>query len=351
MKAFVLRGGRGCFEERDIPAAAAREVVVRTTTASVCSADAACVNGEFPAVDGVVLGHEAVGVVHEIGAGVEGFVVGQRVTVASTTPCGVCTNCQRGFSGHCGGQAWGGYSYGLSRDGSLAEYFVVPSAAFNLVSIPGDVSDEAAVCVPDTIASGSTGPEAAGIPLGGAVAVFGQGHVGLGATMTARAMGAGLVIAVKATPGGDALAHAVGADVLLNMSDHDVVAEIRRLTFGQGADVAIEASGTVAAFPKAVAATRLGGTIAVLSSYAGDSSAQLTIPLEDWGNGIGDKTILSTFQQSGRERMQRLLQLVRFGRLDPSPLITERYSFEETDQALADLFHRKPGLVKPIITF
>jgi len=351
MKALVLRGGRAAIERRPVPSACPGEVVIRTTAASLCSADAACVSGKFPTPDGTVLGHEAVGVVHEVGALVSGFSVGQRVTVASTTPCGQCTDCQRGFSGHCGGTAWGGYTFGVSRDGSLAEYFAVPFARHNLVPIPDGVTDAAALCVPDTLSSGSTGPEAARFPLGGTVVVFGQGHIGLAATMTARALGAGLVVTVKARPGGEALAKTVGAHYALNLAKHDIEAEIRQLTAGAGADCAVEASGVVESFPRAVAVTRLGGVIAVLSSYSGPDDASLAIPLAQWGWGIGDKTILSTFQRSGSERLGRLLRLIENGRIDPTPLLTQRYAFDDVERALDHITAREPGHIKPLITF
>jgi len=290
-----------------------------------------------------------VGVVHEVGALVKGFRLGQRVTVASTTPCGQCVNCQRGFSGHCHQTAWGGYTFGVSRDGTLAEYFVVPQAAFNLVAIPDDVDDPAALSVTDSIASGSTGVEAARVPLGGVVVVFGQGHIGLAATATARASGAGLVLTVKASPGGEDLARAMGADHALNLAEHDVAAEVHRLTDGLGADVAVEATGVRASFPHAVQVTREGGVIAVLSSYEGPADATLDIPLAHWGWGIGDKTILSTFQQSGSERMGRLLRLIATGRIDPRPLFTQSYGFDDIPRAVEDLRNRLPGHIKPLI--
>jgi threonine dehydrogenase-like Zn-dependent dehydrogenase len=317
----------------------------------MCSADVACVTGEFAAPDGIVLGHEAVGVVHEVGSLVKGFVPGQRVAVASTTPCGHCANCQRGFAGHCQNTAWGGYSYGVRTDGSLAEYFTVPAAAYNLAAIPDDVSDAAAVCVTDTIASGSTGPEAAQFPFGGVVVILGQGHIGLAATMTARVLGAGLVITVKARPGGEELAKKLGADICLNLAEHDVEHVVRKLTAGVGVDCAVEASGVQSSFPTAVAMTREGGTIAVLSSYSGPDDSALSLPLAHWGWGIGDKTILSTFQRCGGERLSRLLRLVETSRLDPSPLLTQAYPFEDVEQALADVAERRPGHVKPLITF
>ncbi|MFG2732342.1 alcohol dehydrogenase catalytic domain-containing protein [Streptomyces canus] len=351
MKALVARDGKAVVENRPVPQAGPGEVVVRTTAASLCSADVASARGEFPTPDGTVLGHEAIGTVHEIGDGVTGFSIGQRVTAASTTPCGHCANCQRGFTGHCGGTAWGGYTSGISRDGSLAEYFTVPYASYNLAAIPDAVSDEAAVCVPDTLASGSTGPEAARIPFGGTVVVFGQGHIGLAATMAARVLGAGLVITVKARAGGEELAKRVGADHALNLTEHDIEAEIGRLTAGAGADCAVEASGVVDSFPRAVAVTREGGVVAVLSSYTGPGDAALRIPLAEWGWGVGDKTVLSTFQRCGSERMERLLRLVETGRLDPTVLLTRRYHFDDVERAFADMAARPAGHIKPLITF
>jgi threonine dehydrogenase-like Zn-dependent dehydrogenase len=351
MRALVLHDNDGRIEQRPIPVAGPTDVVVRTTVASLCSADVACVQGVLPTPAGTVLGHEAVGVVHEAGELVTGFESGQRVAVASTTPCGGCENCQRGYAGHCGGVAWGGYTFGVSRDGSLAEYVAVPQAAINLAVIPEAVGDEAALCATDTLLSGTTAAESAGVPLGGTVAVFGVGHVGLAAAYGARQLGAALVVSVKARPGGGDLARAMGADVVLNLTDHDVEKEIRERTCGQGVDVAIEATGCVDAFPRAVAVTRLGGVIAVLSSYTGPPGATLPIPLEHWGWGIGDKTIVGAFQRCGSERLGRLLRLIEAGRIDPQPLLTHTYRLDEAPRALAALAAREPGLVKPLIRF
>lgn len=365
MKAFVSRDGVVKVEERPIPVPGPHDVIVRTSVASMCSADVAAAVGDFDVVSegsthdpaneasshGIVLGHEAVGKIHALGDRVEGFSVGQRVAAASTTPCGQCENCQRGFGGHCGGTMWGGYTAGVTRDGTLAEYFTVPDARFNVAPIPDRLSDEGALIVTDTLASGSTGLEAANLPLGGVVVIFGQGHVGLGATMTAKLKGAGLVITVKSRPGGEALARSVGADVTLNHSEHDVQAEILRLTNGVGADCVVEASGVKSAFSDAVAATRLGGEVSVLGTYAGDANETLPIPLAHWGWGVGDKKILTTFQRSGSERMRRLMRLVERGLIDPTPLFTHEYPFAEVTRAFNELQNGQAGVVKPLIRF
>jgi threonine dehydrogenase-like Zn-dependent dehydrogenase len=350
MRALVRRGASAILETRPVPVAGPTDAIVRTTAASMCSADIAALVGDIDVPDGRVLGHEAVGTVHALGHDVDGFEIGDRVAVSSGTSCGRCRNCQRGYDGHCGGREWGAYSSGVSRDGSLAEFFTVPDARRNLAPIPDGVEDWAAVCAADSLCTGTSAYEQAALPLGGVVAVFGQGHVGLGATAGGRVSGAGLVVTVKARAGGEDVSRAMGADVCLNLAEHDVVAEIDRLTEGHGVDVAVEASGVRESFPRAVEVTRLGGVISVLSSYNGPPDAELSIPLAHWGWGVGDKTVLSNFARTGNERLGRVLRLVSTGRLDPAPMITHRYRFDEVDQAVADLRARR-GVIKPLITF
>lgn len=351
MRALVARSGSVVLEERPIPSAGDTEVVVRTTAASLCGADTSGVTGSFGVADGTIIGHESVGVVAEVGRAVQGFSVGDRVAVGSATACGQCRNCQRNDHGHCRGKLWGAYSAGVERDGSMAEFFTVPDAGRNLARIPNDVPDDLAVCVTDTLASGTTGPEAAAVPLGGTVAVFGQGHIGLGAAAGARLIGASRVIAVKASPGSEDVSRAMGADICLNLAEHDVIAEIHALTDGEGVDCAIEASGVIASFPRVLEATRFGGTAVVLSSYDADDAATLQIPLAHFGFGLGEKTILSTFSRTGNERLERLFALVQMRRVNLSPLITHHYRFDDAPQAFTDLVVRKPGLIKPLILF
>src|SRR5439155_15297858 len=173
---------------------------------------------------------------------VKGLAPGDRVAHNVTAECGRCPNCQRGRHSQCGGLL-GSYRFAVTIDGMMAEYFVAPEADFNLARIPDAVTDEQAVLVSDTISTGFSGAERGEIPLGGAVAVFGQGHIGLGATAGARLVGAGLVIAVKATPRRFELSRTLGADVVLATGERDPVAAIMELTDGAGVDTAIVAAG------------------------------------------------------------------------------------------------------------
>ena len=125
----------------------------------------------------------------------------------------------------------------------FAPYFHVNNAAANLAPIPEAVPDEAAVYTSDMMSTGFIGAEHAHIPIGGTVAIFAQGPVGLMATVGARLLGAGLVIAVENMPGRQELAKHFGADVVVNFEDQDPVEAIMELTHGQGVDAAIEALG------------------------------------------------------------------------------------------------------------
>jgi threonine dehydrogenase-like Zn-dependent dehydrogenase len=143
----------------------------------------------------------------------------------------------------------------------------------------------------------------------------------------------------------------LGADRVLNFDDGDPVQTILELTDGEGVDLAIEASGAPDSFPNAVKVTRLGGTICILSSYAGDPDASLRVALADYGWGLADKTIFGPMSKAGRPRLSRMVRLLANGHADLSPLITHEYAFADAEQAFADLRDRRDGIIKPLITF
>ena len=214
---------------------------------SICTSDVHTVRGVIPIPAGRVLGHESVGVVYWIGANVARCKAGDRVAVNAVTPCGKCDYCQRGFSSQCGGML-GGYKFTAQRDGNLAEYFLVNDVDYNLVRIPASLSDEQALYTTDMMSTGFAGAENAEIPLGGTVAIFAQGPVGLCATLGARLLGAGLVIAVESKPDRKELASQFGADVVIDPTLGDPVEQIMQITGRVGVDSAIEAVGLPTTF-------------------------------------------------------------------------------------------------------
>src|SRR5215208_1718190 len=248
MKANVFHGkNRFQVEEVDKPRAGAGEAVIKVTLTTICGTDLHIVRGEYPVAPGLVIGHEPVGVIEELGEGVSGYEIGDRVLVGAITPCGQCRACLSGHSSQCGHgegiEAIGGWRFGNTINGAQAEYLSVPYAQANLAKIPSELRDEQVVLLADIASTGFSGAESGGVKIGDTVVVFAQGPIGLCSTAGARLMGAALVIGVDGDDTRLAMARCMGADVVLDYRKTDVVAEVKRLT-GGGVDVAIEALGT-----------------------------------------------------------------------------------------------------------
>jgi len=351
MRAAVFEGpGKITLQERAMPECGPNDAIVRVAMTTICGTDVHILKGEYPVAPGRIVGHEPVGVIHELGAAVSGYDVGDRVLVSAITPCGTCFFCQNHVEAQCSGHRdeWemiGGWRLGNSADGVQADYFRVPYAQANLAKIPDDLSDEQCLLLADIASTGISAAETAEVRIGQTVAVFAQGPIGLCATAGARLKGASLIIGVDAIEGRLNLSRRMGADEVIDFTQEDPVAAIKRLTEGRGVDVAIEALGKQETFEWCLEATRPGGIVSSLGVYGG----KLEVPVEPFVYGIGDKRILSTLCPGGKERMRTLMELVRHGRLDLSPLITHRFGLDEIEDAY-DLFaNQRDGVVKVAI--
>ena len=352
MNCFVMHGiGKVGLVEKPVPRPGPIDAVIRTTAALICTSDTHTVAGAIGDRHGLTLGHEAVGVIHELGELAEAsglFRIGQRVAVSAITPCYACDNCQRGYPSQCGGML-GGWKFANVKDGSFAEYFHVNNAVANLAAIPDRISDEQAVYCSDMLSTGFVAAEFANIPLGGSVAIFSQGPVGMMATVGARLRGAGLVIGVESMPNRIALAKTYGCDVIVDFTKEDPIEAILKLTDGKGVDSAIEALGSAKTFAACVSVTRPGGTISNIG-YHGDGDS-VPIPREAWGVGMGDKTIRTGLCPGGSERMHRLMRLIETKRVDPLALTTHRFPFHDIERAFQMMQTKADGMIKPLITF
>jgi threonine dehydrogenase-like Zn-dependent dehydrogenase len=349
MKANVFHGKNKIrIEEVDKPRAAAGEAVIRVTLTTICGTDLHIVRGEYPVAEGLVIGHEPVGVIEELGEGVTGYSIGDRVLVGAITPCGQCHACLSGHAAQCGHgdgyEALGGWRFGNTINGAQAEYLRVPYAQANLAKIPDELRDEQVVLLADIASTGFGGAESAQIKIGDSVVVFAQGPIGLCATAGARLMGASLIIGIDGDDHRLAMSKRMGADVTLDYRDVDVVAEVKRLT-GGGADVAIEALGIQQTFESALRCLRPAGTLSSLGVYSG----KLEIPYAAFAAGIGDHRIVTTLCPGGKERMRRLMEVVRRGRVDLTPLLTHTFKLDDISAAY-DLFgERLDGVMKVAI--
>jgi alcohol dehydrogenase len=352
MRAAVFKDVRDIhIEEVPIPKSGPTDAIVKITTTTICGTDSHIWRGEYPVAPGRVVGHEPAGVIHEVGESVTGYEVGDRVVVGAITPCGTCYFCQAGDFSQCAGyeDQWGiigGWRLGNSMDGVQADYFRVAYAQSNLAPIPDDMTDEQCLLLADIASTGISAVETADVKIGETVAVFAQGPIGLCATAGARLKGAALVIGIDAIEKRLHLSREMGADEVIDFTQQDPVAAIKRLTGGRGVDVAIEALGRQETFQWCLEATRPGGTVSSLGVYGG----KLEVPVEPFVYGIGDKRILTTLCPGGKERMRTLMDLVRHGRIDLSKLITHRFPLDEIEAAY-DLFaNQRDGVVKVVIT-
>ena len=335
MKANVFRApGKFGLEEKPIPTAGSGEAVVRVTLTTICGTDIHIVRGEYPVRPGLTIGHEAVGVIHEIGPGVTGYHIGQRVLVGAITPCGQCDGCLSGHTSQCGGLL-GGWKLGNTIDGVQAEYFVVPYAQANLTVIPNGLSDEQVLLLADIASTGFAAAESGRIRLGDIVAVFAQGPIGLCATLGAKLMGASQILVVDSDPFRLEIAQSLGATAGILAKD-DSVRAIREFTSARGVDVAIEALGIQSTFENALRVLRPGGTLSSVGVYSG----HLQVPLDAFGAGIGDYRIVTTLCPGGKERMRRLMRLVEAHRIDLTPLLTHTFTLDQVDRAY-ELFGRR----------
>jgi len=342
---FVERGAIR-LQEVARPKAGPGQALVKVTLTTICGTDVHILKGEYPVKPGLVVGHELVGVIEEVGDGLTGYAKGERVIVGAITPCGQCRACLSGDGAQCshGGDTFdaiGGWRFGNTINGCQADYVLVPDAQANLAKVPDGLTDEDVILCPDIMSTGFSAAERGKVKIGDAVVVFAQGPIGLCATAGARLAGASLIIAVDSVPKRLEQSKRMGADVVLNHVEQDVVAEIKRLT-GGGADVAIEALGQQATFEKCLRSVRAGGTVSSLGVYSG----HLQVPLDAYAAGLGDHTIVSTLCPGGKERMRRLLSVVNAKRLPFRELVTHSYRLDAIEDAYELFAHQRDGVMK-----
>ena len=327
--------GKVAMRTIEIPSPGPGQALLRTRLSTICGSDIHIVDEipELPA--GTPLGHEAVGEVVDAGEGVTSFRQGDRVIPSCIFGCGLCARCQDGHLQLC--ERFGSPMNLLF--GAQGEYFLVPNAELNMTKIPDALDDEAVLFATDIMSTAFGAIEAADLRYGDSVAIFAQGPVGLCVTAAARARGAGLVVAVEGIPARAAMAKRLGADVVV--APDDAVSAILGLTNQKGVDVAVEALGKQATLESAARVTRLGGVLSSVGVY----SLHPTVALPTDGTFI-HRRFVTTLCPSGSERLRRLMDVVRHGKVDLTPLLTHSMKLAETPDAY-DLFRsRRDGVIK-----
>lgn len=240
MKALRLYGARDIrYEETEEPMIKTdTDVKIRVKSVGICGSDLHRYAALGPYVEGMVWGHEFSGEVVEVGAAVKAFAVGSRVTASPALYCGECDSCKQGKYAQCHKLS----VIGAYRSGAFAEYIVMPEE--NVVSIPQNISFDAAAIIEPSCVAIHGFYNANGIKAGDCVAVMGCGTVGTMAIQWAKIMGAGRIIAIDINERKLQRAQDMGANEVINVSHEDVYKRICELTGDKGVDVAVEAGGT-----------------------------------------------------------------------------------------------------------
>lgn len=348
MKAFAYLGSsRAGWIEKERPRATGFDAVIRPLMVAPCTSDVHNV-----AIDCLkpnrILGHEGLGEIVEVGELVRDFRVGEIVAIPPVTPDWRTVPSQLGAHQHCSGLITG-QKLSNSEDGLMAEYALIRDIDANAARIPENVSWEAAVLAADMLNTGLYGAELADVQPGDTVVVLGIGPVGLMAVAGARLRGAGRIIAIGSRPHCVELAKCYGATDLVNYKEGDVLRQVHLLTDKQGADCCICAGGGDEALGQAVAMVRWGGTVGNVNYFT--TYGDLPINNVRYGFGMGNKTIRGGECPGGRARMERLLKLIQYGRVDPTPLITHRFTgLNRVEDAFRLMERKPPELVKTIVT-
>jgi len=347
MKAAVFKErGRIAIEERPIPQVGPTDALLRVTLTTICGTDIHILKGEYPVAPGLIVGHEPVGIIEELGNGVNGYEIGQRVIVGAITPCGQCYSCLDGHPSQCHGHAMGGWRFGNTIDGCQAEYVLVPDAMANLAPVPDGLTDEQVLMCPDIMSTGISGAENGGVRIGDVVAVFAQGPIGLCATAGARLRGASRIIVVDAVPERLKLARALGADDAIDFHTTDPVEAIMEMTDKRGVDVAIEALGKQQTFEWGLRVLKPGGVLSSLGVYSG----KLSLPVDAFAAGLGDHVIRTTLCPGGKERMRRLMNIVQSARIDLRPFVTHRFPLDRIEEAYELFANQRDQVIKVAIS-
>jgi alcohol dehydrogenase len=324
MKALVYHGPgeRGWDTVEDPTIIDPTDAVVRIDTSTICGSDLHILKGDVPeTTPGTVLGHEAVGTVLEVGAGVTSVAPGDRVLLSCVSSCGRCRYCKEGRYGQCLGG--GGWIFGHLINGLQAEYARVPFADNSVYKIPAELDDEQVLFLADILPTAfEVGVLNGHVAPGDTVAIVGAGPIGLAAILTARLYTPGRIVAIDLADSRLESALRFGADLTINNGNEDPIAAVMELTDGLGADVAFEAVGVPATFELATELIRPGGRVANIGVHGHPA----TLHLEKlWIRDVTITTgLVDTFSIS------QLLRLIASGRLDPSLFATHHYALGDT---------------------
>ncbi|HHX23328.1 MAG TPA: NAD(P)-dependent alcohol dehydrogenase [Thermoanaerobacterales bacterium] len=351
MRGFAMKKiGEVGWVEKEAPACGPLDAICRPLAVAPCTSDIHTVyEGAVGERTDMILGHEAVGEIMEVGELVKDFKVGDKVIIPAITPDWGSLEAQRGFAQHSGGTL-GGWKFSNFKDGVFAELFHVNEADANLALLPEGMDPAEATMISDMIPTGFHGVELAEVTYGEDVLVVGIGPVGLMAVAGSALRGAGRIFGVGTRPNCVALAKEYGATDIINYKDGPIAEQVMKLTDNKGVDKIIIAGGDVDTISNVIDCIIPGGIISNVN-YLG-SGEYVKVPREAWGVGMGHVRITGGLMPAGRMRTERLANILSNGRLDVSGMLTHKFEGLESLPEALELMNQKPKeLIKPVVTF
>jgi alcohol dehydrogenase len=333
MQALVYQGpGKFALEEKSKPVIqAATDAIVRVTKTTNCGTDLHILKGDLPAVTaGRILGHEGVGVVDQVGAGVSSVKDGDHVLISCVSSCGRCENCKKGMYSHC--QSDGGWILGNLIDGTQAEFVRIPFADNSLYPIPVGADEEDFVMLSDILPTGfECGVLNGQVKPGDTVAIVGAGPIGLAALLTAQFYSPARLLMIDTDDNRLEVAQKLGATEIVNNAGGKAAERIMALTAERGVDVAIEAIGIPASFDICQSIVAAGGRIANIGVHG--KPVQLNL------DKLWDHNITLTTRLVDTVTIPMLMKIVMSGRVRPKQLITHHFTLTETMKAYDTFGH------------
>ena len=349
MKGYaMLKIGATGWIEKDLPVCGPMDAICKPIALAPCTSDIHTVwSGALGDRHNMILGHEAVGEVVEVGSLVRDFKPGDRVLVSAITPDWNSLEAQGGYAMHSGGML-SGWKFSNFKDGVFAEYFHVNDADGNLAKLPEGMDLGAAAMLADMVPTGFHGAELADISFGDNVAVIGIGPVGLMSVAASAIRGAAEIFAVGSRPNCAALAREFGATDIINYRNGDIVTQILDKTDGKGVDKIIIAGGDNDTFAQAIQLLKPGGIIGNVN-YLGEGDS-VGLPRVEWGCGMSHKQVRGGLMPGGRLRSEKLARLITSGRIHPEKLITHTFrGLEGVEPALLMMKDKPKDLIKPLV--
>lgn len=322
MKALIFEGpGRKTLKDRNIPVIdSATDAIVRMTKTTICGTDLHILKGDVPScTPGRILGHEGVGVIEQVGAGVTQFKKGNSVLISCISSCGKCEYCRRGMYSHC---TTGGWILGNTIDGTQAEYVRIPHADTSLYPIPDGADEDALVMLSDILPTGfECGVLNGKVQPGGSVAIVGAGPVGLAALLTAQFYSPAELIVIDLDENRLQAAKRFGATNTIRATGEEAKQRVFELTENKGVDTVIEAVGIAPTFELCQEIVAAGGVIANVGVHGFKADLHLE---KLWSHNIAITTRLVDTVST-----PMLLKTVRSGKIDPKQLITHRFKLDD----------------------